>query len=108
MGLLQKELGAKIGTSQNTISMIESGEVSSSKYVLRICRILRIPPPQHVESTLDADMQRWLERGQRLYAKDPEKLKQFLVLVEGMLGIDPNTEPEPPKPPPTRSRRKTR
>jgi transcriptional regulator with XRE-family HTH domain len=42
--LTQAQLAARVGTSQNMISLIESGEVESSQFVWPICKTLDIPP----------------------------------------------------------------
>lgn len=84
-GLTQKELGARVGTSQNIISLIESGEVSSSQYILPISNVLGISPPQHHES----ERQRaWSELGHILEHKSTRKFERAMALVEAMVEDD--------------------
>lgn len=45
LSITQGELGRRVGTSQPSISDIESGKLKGSSLVLPISRILGIPPP---------------------------------------------------------------
>lgn len=67
-GLSQREVGQKVGTSQNVVSLIESGKVESSSFVLPISRLLGISPPQFHESD---EQRQWVELGHLLRSKDP-------------------------------------
>lgn len=80
--LTQSELATRIGTTQNTISLIESGESSSSRHILPICKVLRIPVPMHYVS---AEQQRWAIAGHRLEEINPDQFQQVLSLVETMI-----------------------
>jgi transcriptional regulator with XRE-family HTH domain len=80
--LTQRELGARVGTSQNIVSLIESGEVASSAYVLPICRVLKIPPPVHFQDEDDAT---WSQLGHLLRTKSMKKFQRALALVESMV-----------------------
>lgn len=82
LGLSQERLGVLVGASQNMISLIESGAVRSSKYVLAICKKLRIRPPVFHESE---DQQTWAELGVLLEAKSPRQFRQAMALVEAMV-----------------------
>lgn len=81
-GLTQKELGAKVGTSQNMVSLIESGEVATSQYVLPICKVLSIPPPRFFESEDDAA---WSQLGHVLRAKNMKQFRRAMALIEAMV-----------------------
>jgi transcriptional regulator with XRE-family HTH domain len=101
-GLTQKALGELVGTSQAAISQIENGEQGSSKFILPICRMLEIEPPQHFGAD---DLRAWMDHGRKLHAINPRRFAEFLRLVEGM------TEDEvvpPPAPPPKPSRTRTK
>jgi|ERR1044071_5936945 transcriptional regulator with XRE-family HTH domain len=78
----QKQLGARVGTSQNIISLIESGEITSSGYVLPICKALGIAPPQFHENE---EQKHWSQLGHLLSAKSPKQFRRALALVESML-----------------------
>lgn len=77
-GLSQAELGTKVLTSQNMISLIESGEVGSSRFVLPICAELSIPPPTHFENE---DERAWWQAGHVLRAKSPRRYQRLLDLI---------------------------
>lgn len=81
-GLSQAELAGKIGTSQNIVSLIENGEVLSSKFVLPICRKLKIPPPMHFESE---EQRAWSQLGHVLRAKNMKQFRRAMALVESMV-----------------------
>lgn len=80
--LTQKQVGARVGTSQNIVSLIESGEIESSSYILPICKYLGIAPPQFHESE---DQRQWAQLGHLLRAKSPRQFKRALALVESMI-----------------------
>lgn len=84
-GLSQKELGARVNTSQNMISLIESGEVESSHFVIPICEVLGIPPPVHYESE---EQRAWSELGHVLRHKSMKKFRAALELVKTMAEDD--------------------
>ncbi len=87
----QETLGAAVGLSQVMISKLESGESTSSSYVLKICRLLSIPVPAHFES----EQQRaWAQLGRVLRAKRPGLYESTVALVEEM--IAQNSEEERP------------
>ena len=83
--MTQKELGGRVGTSQNIISLIESGEVSSSTFVMPICRVLRIPPPMHFQDEDDAT---WSQLGHLLRTKNMKQFRRAMALVESMIDDD--------------------
>ena len=88
--LTQAELGGRVGTSQNIVSMIESGEVSSSKFIVPICRFLKIPVPQN----FDSDEQKvWSELGHVLRNKNMKQYRRALALIEAMVEDDAETKP---------------
>lgn len=98
--LSQDELGRRVGTSQNIISLIESGGVDSSQFVLPICRVLHIPAPMFFVN--DAQ-RRWSIVGHRLEEVDPDQFAKALALFESMVpgaGSRDGTPPEPPTPAP--------
>ena len=79
----QDELGRRVGVSQNVISKMETGILRSSKAVLPICNVLRIPPPMALfEDELD---QRWYDKGRQLRALAPGTFEMMLAAVEGAL-----------------------
>lgn len=88
-GLTQGELGARVGTSQNIISLIESGKVESSQYVLPICDVLDIPPPVHYSSD---DQKNWSQLGHVLRNKSMKKFRRAMALVEAMVEDDDEAE----------------
>ncbi len=81
-GLNQSELAAKVGTSQNMISLIESNGVGSSTFVLPICKELKIPPPAFYASS---DQKRWADLGHRLRLRDPKKFTLAMALAESLV-----------------------
>lgn len=81
-GLSQGQLGQAAGTSQNMISLIESGAVGRSSFILPICETLEIAPPAHGDP---AD-QRWVELGHKLRNRNQKVFARALALVESMLG----------------------
>lgn len=83
-GWSQSELGAKVGGSQNMISLLEKpgGQGSSSK-VLTICRALSIPPPfAMIEDDLE---KRWIDAGKSLLKAEPNAFGALLMSAEGLL-----------------------
>jgi transcriptional regulator with XRE-family HTH domain len=90
-GLTQAQLAAKVGVTQNMISLIESGNVASSKFVLPICEVLKITPPRlRVEDESD---QRWLEAGRTLRLLNRPLFDQQLRLVEMLAAAAEGREP---------------
>lgn len=81
----QREIATRLGTSQNMVSLIESGEVVSSSYILPMSRVLGIPPPQHYESD---DHRQWAELGQLLRQRDRRVFRRALALVEELVKGD--------------------
>jgi len=80
--LTQTQLGSSVGTSQNIISLIESGGIGSSTFILPICRKLKIAPPQFYES----DEQRlWAELGYLLQTKSKKQFRRAIALVEAIV-----------------------
>ncbi len=90
-GHTQKTLGAALGTSQATISDIESGEQGGSSYVLAICRILNIPPPVVTGDELE---RRWIEAGRALRARRAQLFERQLLFVEEMVALDAPSTPD--------------
>ena len=84
-GLTQKELGGRVGTSQAMISLIESGEVGSSEFILPICGVLGIPPPMHFDSE---DQKVWSQLGHVLRHKSMRKFQRAMALVASMVEDD--------------------
>lgn len=80
--MTQAELAMRVGTSQNMISNIESGNVTSSKFILPICRVLSIPPPMFFESD---EQKAWSQLGHVLRGKSMKKFKLAMALVESMV-----------------------
>lgn len=80
-GMTQSELAGKVGTSQVMISKIESGEAESSKFVLRICRVLSIPAPAHF---IDEKQKLWSQLGHVVRFHDEAQFETLLKLVESM------------------------
>lgn len=78
----QKQLGARVGTSQNIISLLERGKLGSSSFILPICKVLRIPVPMHFVST---QQQRWALVGHLLEEAQPAQFESALKLFEGMV-----------------------
>lgn len=80
--LSQEQLGNDVGLSQVMISKIESGESTSSTYVLRICRRLSIPEPTHFA---DERQKVWSQYGHVLRHRNPEQYEAALRLIESMV-----------------------
>lgn len=79
-GLTQAQLGARVGVSQNVISGLEDGRVSSSKAVLPICSELDIPPPYALIT--DYQDQRWVDAGRVLRSRAPQVFDTLLETAE--------------------------
>jgi transcriptional regulator with XRE-family HTH domain len=79
-GYSQAALARRIGLSQNVVSQIESGEQEASSYILRICRVLKIPPP--VAMFADEQDQRWYEAGQLMRRRNPRMFRSQLAAME--------------------------
>lgn len=96
LGLTQEELGRRVGTSQNMISLIEAGKVESSQYVLPICKELTIPPPTFYESD---DQREWSQVGHLLRHKNMKQFRRMLDVVKGMVeeeaAVNDETVPPP-------------
>lgn len=86
-GLTQKQVGARVATSQAIVSLIESGEIESSSYILPICRFLGIAPPQHYDSE---DQKLWGELGYLLRTKNKKQFRRAMALVESMIDDAPD------------------
>lgn len=80
--LTQGELGVKVGlpsaTAQAMISQIETGAVNASKFVLPICKALRIPPPMHF---ISAEQRAWSKLGHRLEEVDEKQFAQVMSMI---------------------------
>lgn len=81
-GWTQEELGRKVGTSQNVISLIESGGVGASTFVTPICEKLKIPFPMFFE---DDWQKNWHHLGRLLREQDIEGAEAAVKMVEAML-----------------------
>lgn len=82
----QAELARLVGVemaedapSQVTISKIEGGQITSSRYIKAICAVLGIPLPQHF---VDENDRAWSQLGHFLRARDPEAYKLELARLE--------------------------
>lgn len=80
--LTQAELAMRVGTSQNIVSLIESGGVSSSAFIMPICKVLKIPPPMHFE---DDDQKSWSELGHMLRHRNMKQFRRAMALVQAMV-----------------------
>lgn len=80
--LTQKQVGSRVGTSQAIVSMIESGEIESSRFILPICKLLGVAPPQHHENE---EQKQWSQLGHLLRTRNPRQFRRALALVESML-----------------------
>lgn len=99
----QAELGIRVGTSQNIISLIEAGEVTSSRFVLPICRVLKIPAPVHFESEAAKS---WVQLGSLLRHKNMQQFEAMLAVVKTMVEGDGAKADAPPEDAPRSSTRK--
>lgn len=91
LDLTQAQLGAKVDTSQNMISLIESGEVGSSTFILAICRVLKIAEPLHYVSD---EQKTWSQLGHLLRNKHPKKYRRYVALLESEVEDDDETPGE--------------
>lgn len=89
--MTQAELALRVGTSQNMISNLESGGVTSSKFVLPICRVLSIPPPMFFESE---DQKLWSQLGHVLRGKNMKQFRRAMALVESMIEDEAPDQPQ--------------
>lgn len=80
-GLTQEQLGDRIGATQVSISKIESGENESSRFVMPICRVLKIAAPEHYASAEDRDFQREISKLRR---ENPEQYRSLVALVHSI------------------------
>lgn len=78
-GLSQEELGRRVGCSQVQISKIENGEDQSSTFILPICRVLGIEPPEHFANE---KARAWSELGSVLRHDDPDEYDDIVAFVE--------------------------
>jgi transcriptional regulator with XRE-family HTH domain len=100
LGWTQEELGRRVGTSQNMISLIESGKVEASAYVAPICKELSIPFPTFYENE---DQRVWSQMGHVLRNKNLKQFRRALELVRSMVEDEEaaaNEQREPSDPPP--------
>lgn len=105
--MTQGELAIAVGRvakgeppSQALISKIESGAIESSEYVMPICEVLGIAPPEHFVSEDDRD---WARLGRLLRSKGMSTYKKWVSLLEDVAGPDEpdvqtSTEPDPTRP----------
>lgn len=77
-GLSQSQLAERVATSQNVISLLESGRVTSSSFVLPICGVLGIAPPTVLE---DEQLERWVAAGRALRSRDPARFARPLAVL---------------------------
>jgi transcriptional regulator with XRE-family HTH domain len=83
-GMSQAKLGAAVGVSQAVISSIETGDIASSKKVMAICRVLKIPPPIVM---VDPDIERLVVAALALRSRNAELFTAQLMLLENLAGI---------------------
>lgn len=94
--MTQDQLAKRIGTSQNTISLIESG--GSSHLIPRICEVLNIPGPLY---TWKPEQREWSVLGHELQELDEAMFTNVLNLIKGRLNqSSTETTPKAPPPPP--------
>lgn len=86
-GMTQPQLAARLGTTQPTISDIETGKIAASKLVTPISEVLKIATPYAaVEDDLE---RRWIEAGRLLRARNRAVFNAQLLFIEQLLaGID--------------------
>lgn len=80
--MTQDDLAAAVGVSQPVIQGLEKGTQETSRSVLRICEVLRIPPPKRYQD--DAE-ERWAVAGARLRERMPSLFASQLQSVEAMV-----------------------
>jgi transcriptional regulator with XRE-family HTH domain len=78
-GLSQAQVADRVATSQNVISLLESGRVTSSSFVLPICHVLGIAPPTVLE---DEQLERWVAAGRELRSRDPDRFARMLADID--------------------------
>lgn len=78
-GMDQRQLGVRVGTSQNIISLIESGKSGSSSFILKICKVLHIPVPTHF---ISEGQERWALLGHLLEEKSSPEFQAQLAALE--------------------------
>ena len=78
--ITQRDIAARLGVKQSTISDIESGETMASPLVSQISRFLHIDQPDYV--TGDDFSERWRKLESRLREQSPELAEQVLELAE--------------------------
>ena len=84
-GFTQAQLGTRVGTSQNIISLIETGPpegVSASRFVAPICRVLDIPYPMFFQ---DEEQKSWSQLGHVLRHRSMKQFRRAMALVESMV-----------------------
>lgn len=100
--LSQEKLARTVGTHQSMIFDIENGHVTSSKFILPICRALGIAPPTHL---LSAEQRRWSRLGHRLQEIDPAEFSDVMALVASRVARVDGQEPPEDAPPPSEPQR---
>ena len=101
-GLSQEALGERVGLSQPMIWKIETGASPSSTYILRICRALSIPAPEHFATEWQQD---WSRLGHVLRTQSPDQSEAAINMVRAMvkaLAKSEATESMPQDPEPKR------
>ena len=81
-GMTQDQLGTRVGATQVSISKIESGENGSSTFILPICRVLKIHPPEHYATSDDREFMRELAKVRR---EKPDQYKAVIALVHSIV-----------------------
>ena len=84
-GLNQGQLAAKLGTTQPTISDLETGKIAQSRLVTPISLELKVPLPY--APALDELERRWIEAGQLLRARHGALYLQQLQHVESLVAL---------------------
>lgn len=105
-GWTQKQLAARVGTSQPTISTIESG--GSSALIPEVVRVLKIPGPMFGWSE---QQKRWAFVGHKLEERSPATFRLAMTMIEQMLADlqpPPEQPDEPDAPPPPPAPKKAR
>lgn len=86
----QDELAELVGCEQPTISGLETGRITGSRYVEAICRALDIPKPYIlIEDEWD---ERWVDAGRVLRARNKDVFRNYLRIFEIEAGAAPNTD----------------
>lgn len=94
-GMTQEQLAEAVGASQVMISKIESGAASSSTYILRICRVLKIPEPMHFANE---EQREWSQLGHLLRRTSPDQYQAALRLLRSMVKQAEHAATEEAKP----------